>query len=144
MHEPDRVQEPLPEFHWSARVYWEDTDAGGVVYHAGYVRFLERARTEWLRSFGVGQRARMEAGGPLFAVRRMSLDFHAPARLDDLLRLTLSVARLRGASIDFLQRVLHADGTLLVSAEVQVVCIDAGFRPVRLPNDLLETFLNGV
>jgi len=135
---------PAVDFEWAARVYFEDTDAGGVVYHATYLRFMERARTEWLRSLGVGQRARMETGRPVFAVRRMTLDFHAPARLDDLLRVTVGAARVRGASMDFTQCVFHEGGTLLVSATVQVVCIDARFRPVRLPPDLLENFPNGV
>lgn len=135
---------PAEDFRWSARVYWEDTDASGVVYHAGYLRFMERARTEWLRSVGVGQRARLEAGQPVFAVRRMTLDFHAPARLDDLLSVTVGAARVRGASMEFTQRVCREDGSLLVSAAVQVVCIDARFRPVRLPLDLLENFPNGV
>jgi len=130
-------------FQWAARVYWEDTDAGGVVYHATYLRFMERARTEWLRNLGVGQRARMEAGQPVFAVRRMTLDFHAPARLDDLLCVTVVAERRRGASMDLTQHVFHEDGTLLVSAAVQVVCIDGRFRPVRMPLDLLETFPNG-
>ncbi|HAZ61754.1 MAG TPA: tol-pal system-associated acyl-CoA thioesterase [Gammaproteobacteria bacterium] len=130
-------------FQWAARVYWEDTDAGGVVYHATYLRFMERARTEWLRNLGVGQRARMEAGQPVFAVRRMTLDFHAPARLDDLLCVTVSADRRRGASLDLTQHVFREDGTLLVSATVQVVCIDSRFRPVRMPPDLLETLSNG-
>jgi acyl-CoA thioester hydrolase len=134
---------PVAGFEWAARVYWEDTDASGVVYHAGYLRFLERARTEWLRSLGVGQRARLEAGQPVFAVRRMLLDFHAPARLDDLLRVTVAAARRRGASMDLDQHVFREDGTLLVSAGVQVVCIDGRFRPVRMPPDLLESFPNG-
>jgi acyl-CoA thioester hydrolase len=85
-------------FVWPCRVYWEDTDAGGVVYHARYLHFLERARTEWLRARGHGQQQLREEDGSVFVVHRMELDFNAPARLDDLLVASVEVVESRSAS----------------------------------------------
>ncbi len=80
---------PIPVFSWPVRVYWEDTDAGGVVYHARYLHFLERARSEWLRASGIGQQQLRDEAGIVFVVHRMEIDFKAPARLDDLLTATV-------------------------------------------------------
>jgi acyl-CoA thioester hydrolase len=122
-------------FSFPARVYWEDTDAGGVVYHARHVAFLERARSEWLRTLGHGQEA-MRGGGLVFAVRDMRLDFHAPARLDDLLDVGVGVAAVRGASVVFDQDIRRG-GQRLLTARVRVAAIDAaGFRPVAIPAGL--------
>src|SRR5699024_8697482 len=92
-------------FNWRLRVYWEDTDAGGVVYHAGYLRFMERARSEWLRMRGVDQLALRERTGLGFVVRDMHIDFLAPARLDDELVVSVVVKKMRRASLSFVQRV---------------------------------------
>lgn len=117
------------------RVYYEDTDFSGVVYHASYLRFLERGRTEWLRALGVDQRA-LHAGpdAPAFAVRRMSLEFRRPARMDDELSVETELAGVRGASVELRQTVLRA-GDALVTADVTVVLV-AGGKPRRLPAPL--------
>ncbi|MFC4727787.1 tol-pal system-associated acyl-CoA thioesterase [Coralloluteibacterium thermophilus] len=120
-------------FIFPTRVYWEDTDAGGVVYHASYVRFLERARTEWLRAQGFGQRELGEREDILLVVRGMRLDFRRPARLDDLLDVTVEVGARRGASMTFAQRVCRGD-EVLVEAEVRVACINRDFKPRALPD----------
>lgn len=125
-----------PLFRLPTRIYWEDTDAGGVVYHARYVAFLERARSEWMRSLGHGQRAMGEKLDLVFAVRDMQLDFRRPARLDDALEVTVALARVRRASVEFAQQVLR-DGDVLLSARVRVAALDAGdFRPRAIPDAL--------
>jgi len=126
-----------PAFSLTSRVYWEDTDAGGVVYHASYVRFLERARTEWLRAAGYDQTRLRAEGGLLLVVRAMRLDFLAPARLDDLLTVTVHPVSAKGASLRCVQSVLHGE-RLLLTAEVEVACLRAvDFRPTRIPAGLL-------
>jgi acyl-CoA thioester hydrolase len=120
------------------RVYWEDTDAGGVVYHASYLRFLGRARTEWLRARGVDQIGLKQDRGLAFLVRDMQLDFLRPALLDDELTVTLAVTQCRAASILFAQTVVRADGICLVQANVRVACVDIRrMRPAQIPVDLL-------
>jgi acyl-CoA thioester hydrolase len=117
------------------RVYYEDTDFSGAVYHASYLRFMERGRTEWLRGLGVAQSALAAQDLAFgFAVRHMSVDFRAPARMDDLLTVETRVARIGGASLDLVQRILRGD-RLLVAAEVKIACLAHG-RPARLPQDL--------
>ena len=129
---------PAPVFSWPVRVYWEDTDAGGVVYHASYLRFLERARTEWLRALGVDQLALKQSSGLAFLVRDMQIDFLRPALLDDELSVTVVVMQRRAASILFTQTVVRADGTCLVRAHVRVACVDIRhMRPAQIPADLL-------
>jgi acyl-CoA thioester hydrolase len=122
-------------FRWRTRVYWEDTDAGGVVYHAGYLRFLERARSEWMRTAAIGQHALRQSHGIVFVVRELSIAYDKPARLDDELDSTVRVERLRAASIDFAQAITRvADGATLARAKVRVACIDAdSFVPCRIP-----------
>lgn len=128
-----------PVFVWPVRVYWEDTDAGGVVYHAGYVRFLERARSEWLRTCGVAQQRLREEHGILFVVADMQLRFLAPARLDDELEVRVNTFTRRSASLVFSQCILRpADGATLIEAQVRAACIDAArYKPVRIPDFLL-------
>ena len=127
-------------FSWPIRVYWEDTDGGGVVYHAGYLRFLERARTEWLRSVGISQEALRQAQDVVFAVRSVQMDFLAPARLDDELAATVELTAVRGASLAFRQSVVRvADGAELVRATVRAACLTAStFRPRAIPDGLLN------
>ena len=129
-----------PIFAWPVRVYWEDTDAGGVVYHARYLHFLERARSEWLRAAGVGQQqARIELG-IVFVVHRMEIAFNAPARLDDLLTATVQPADCRSASFivhQLLRR--EPEARALVEARVRIACLDAAaFRPRPIPEHLLD------
>ena len=115
------------------RIYWEDTDAGGVVYHARYLAFMERARSEWMRHLGHGQDGTRQAHGLVFAVRAMTLDFLRPARLDDALDVTVELTDCRRASLVFRQAVLR-DGERLCEATVRVASLDAaGFRPVAIP-----------
>lgn len=117
-----------------ARVYWEDTDASGIVYHANYLRFFERGRSDSLRLLGLGQRALLDAG-LAFVVRAMSLDFRKPARLDDAVEIRSSVAQISGASLVMHQRLLRA-GEELVTAEVRLACIEPAGRPRRIPRDV--------
>ncbi len=126
-------------FSWPLRIYWEDTDAGGVVYHSQYVSFLERARTEWLRSRGFGQHELATSHDVVFAVRSMQLDFLAPARLDDALEVEAGIAEVSRASLMFDQRILRPfDGKLLLTAQVKLACLAAGtFRPRAIPDVLL-------
>ena len=130
-----------PAFSIPTRVYWEDTDAGGVVYHAQYVAFLERARTEWVRSLGYGQDALRLTHGLVFAVRAMRIDFRRPARLDDALQVTVSLRRCRHASIVFAQSILR-DGELLLDAEVRCAALEAStFRPRAIPETLYQELI---
>jgi acyl-CoA thioester hydrolase len=124
-------------FDWPIRVYWEDTDAGGVVYHASYLRFLERARSEWLRSLGVDQLALKESTGLGFVVHRMEIDFLRPALLDDELIVSVAVKERRSASILFAQSITRADGTALIQAQVRAACVDLKrMRPAPIPADI--------
>jgi acyl-CoA thioester hydrolase len=126
-------------FSWPIRVYWEDTDGGGVVYHANYLRFLERARSEWLRSVGIGQEALRRDHDTVFAVRSVQMDFLAPARLDDELLATVELSAVRGASLGFRQTLVRADGTELLRATVRAACLVAStFRPRALPEGLFD------
>jgi acyl-CoA thioester hydrolase len=132
-----------PVFSWPVRVYWEDTDAGGVVYHAAYLRFLERARSEWLRARGVAQQRLREEHGILFVVADMQVKFLAPARLDDVLHADITAFTRRSASMRFAQCILRpADGGLLIEADVRAACIDAAsYKPRRIPDSLLSEFV---
>lgn len=132
-----------PVFSWPVRVYWEDTDAGGVVYHAAYLRFLERARSEWLRTCGVAQQRLREEHGILFVVAEMQVKFLAPARLDDVLHADITAFTRRSASMRFAQCILRpADAALLIEADVRAACIDAAsYKPRRIPDSLLSEFV---
>jgi len=116
------------------RVYYEDTDFSGRVYHASFLRFLERGRTEWLRARGFAHRELAEASGVAFAVRSLRIEYLAPALIDDLLRVETSVAAARGASIEFRQRVLRGDTELVTGLVLAAAIRDS--RPVRLPASL--------
>ncbi|MDB5572158.1 MAG: tol-pal system-associated acyl-CoA thioesterase [Hyphomicrobiales bacterium] len=135
----------MPSPHvFPVRVYYEDTDFSGVVYHASYLRFMERARTELLRARGVHQQAIHDgAAGEAFgfAVRRMEIDFLKPARMDDLLSVETRARAIGGASLDLEQRVLRASETLIV-AQVRIACV-AGGRPFRLPAWVREKLAGG-
>jgi len=120
-------------FTWTVRVYYEDTDAGGIVYYANYLKFFERARTEWLRSLGIDQQTLRDQHGAIFVVRSASVDYLASARLDDEVTLTLGIEKLGRASIQFVQQAWRGD-TLLAGAAVKVGCVDAvSLRPRSVP-----------
>lgn len=130
---------PAAAFCWPVRVYYEDTDAGGVVYHARYLYFMERARTEWLRRLGFEQDLLRSAHGVLFAVRRMSLEFLRPARFNDQLEIMAIPTSHGRASLDFAQQVRRpSDDILCCRASVNVACLEAvSLRPARIPTALL-------
>jgi acyl-CoA thioester hydrolase len=121
------------EFTWEVRVYYEDTDAGGIVYYANYLKFFERARTEWLRAIGVGQQVLLAEHDAMFVVKTVSADYHAPAKLDDVLKLTLRIEKLGRASIVFVQEA-WCGTSLLNTARVKVGCVDSALRPRALPD----------
>ena len=150
----------MSAFSWPARVYWEDTDGGGIVYYANYLRFLERARTEWLRSLGYSQHSLARDPGIVFAVVSLTVDYRKPARLDDELVITCEPSAEGAVTLRFSQQIFrketHASGSanaggdarracgdtrragLLVEADVRVACVDATtLRPKRLPDFLV-------
>lgn len=115
------------------RVYWEDTDAGGIVYHSNYLNFAERARSEWVRTLGLDQRALAE-GGHAFAVRRAEVDFRRPARLDDMLEVETRATGLGGASLDLAQTITRLDdGVELACLQIRLAFISLEGRPARIP-----------
>lgn len=121
------------------RVYYEDTDAGGIVYYANYLKFAERARTEVLREIGVAQRELMEGEGLAFAVRRCTVDYFAPAKLDDELQIHSTVRALGAASLDIEQSIRRSDGVgELVRLDVKIVVINKSGRASRIPEDVAE------
>jgi acyl-CoA thioester hydrolase len=121
-------------FNWPVRVYYEDTDAGGIVFYANYLKFFERARTEWLRALGVQQQTLLDADNTAFVVKNVTLDYHAAARLDDELTIRTSVEKLGRASVQFMQQAWCGD-TLLNTASVTVCCVDiTTMRPRPLPD----------
>jgi acyl-CoA thioester hydrolase len=128
----------------TVRVYYEDTDAGGVVYHARYLHFMERARTEWLRALGFEQDRLRAERGLLFTVRRMDIAFLQPARFNELLWVESAVRHCKRASMDFVQRVLHADdATPYCRANINIACVDAErLRPARIPEDIMTAILS--
>jgi len=115
------------------RVYYEDTDAGGIVYYANYLKFAERARTELLRTFGIENSGLMNEHGVAFAVKRCTVDYHKPAKLDDALVVETEVVRVGGASLDLRQRVRRGVDDL-VSIDIRLGCLDLhGGRPKAMP-----------
>ena len=130
-------------FSWPVRVYWEDTDAGGIVFYANYLKFFERARTEWLRSLGIEQRALRASSGGMFVVSDARLRYHQPARLDDELIVTASPLDVGRASMTIEQQAFlqtPAGHTLLCEGTIRVGWVDAtSYKPARIPLTLLET-----
>lgn len=126
-----------PAFLWPLRVYYEDTDHAGIVYYANYLKFMERARTEWLRSLGVAQTELREDYGLVFAVASVQADFIRPARFDDRLEVGVNITRRGRVSIDLDQPVSRAGGELLCRGAVRIACLDAAeFTPRALPSGL--------
>ena len=129
------VAPAFAEFRWPLRVYIEDTDAGGIVYYANYLKFMERARTEWLRSLGF-QHYLVSAEPVFFVVRRAEVDYRLPARLDDELTACAQVVRLGRASLHFRQRILRGD-VVLADGLIEIACVDRdSLKPRALPSTL--------
>ncbi|ADT87477.1 tol-pal system-associated acyl-CoA thioesterase [Vibrio sp. Vb2880] len=127
-------------FNWPITIYYEDTDAGGVVYHSNYLKFFERARTEMLRSIGVSQQVLLEQSIG-FVVRHADIDFLQGARLDDQLTVVTSIAELKKASLTFCQELVNPDGRLLCKAMVKVACIDnEKMKPKAMPQSIFLEF----
>jgi acyl-CoA thioester hydrolase len=125
-------------FSLPVRVYWEDTDAGGVVYYANYLRFMERARSEWLRELGFEQDQLRDEAGVVFVVRRVEIDYLTPARFNDLLDVSVRLLETGRASIDVEQQIAVGP-TRLANASVKLVCVDAArFKPAKIPAALLK------
>ena len=144
MTEPTNTPKPTAApFEHRMRVYWEDTDAGGVVFYANYLKFFERARTEWLRALGVGQQALRDATGAIFVVTDTTVRYRAPARLDDELRVTVSLRQRGTASMTIAQQAWCGEGDqarLLAEGDIRIGCVDHGtFRPRRIPNEVIAT-----
>jgi acyl-CoA thioester hydrolase len=129
-------------FRFGLRVYWEDTDAGGVVYYANHLKFFERARTEWLRSLGFSQQRLRLASGAMFVVADTSVRYLRPARLDDWLEITVEPLDVQRASMTLNQQAFRQDddgAVLLSEGSIRVGCVDAAsFKPRRIPNDILD------
>src|SRR3990172_4073873 len=120
-------------FSWPVRVYFEDTDAGGVVYYANYLLFFERARTEWLRSFGLNQDKLAQQEGLIFVVRRALLDFARPARLDDMLEVTVEPLKIAHVYVKLAQEA-RCGAQVLARAEIKVACLNMrSFKPAAIP-----------
>jgi len=132
----------LSTFSWPVRVYYEDTDLGGVVYYANYLKFLERARTEWLRALGFEQTGLAAVHGVVFVVRSISLDYLKPARFDDALVVTVEPREVGASRIALAQRVRRGEDEL-VAASVELACVNtATFRPVRIPGPVIQKMGN--
>ena len=130
------------EFISKFRVYYEDTDAAGVVYHANYLKFMERARTEWLASLGCLPQQPADQWGVIFAVRSATLEFYKPARLGNILEVSAKLVQIRGASIDIFQKIDKEQQTL-VSGSLRIACVDAmRLRACRIPLDLVQRLKN--
>ena len=124
-----------PAFRFPIRVYWEDTDAGGVVFYANYLKFFERARTEWLRAAGCGQQRLRETTGAMFIVTDTSVRYLRPARLDDVIDVTVVVSHAGRARMTIAQQAWRGDA-LLVEGTIGIGCVDAAtFKPRRIPLD---------
>jgi len=132
-----------PVFQWPVRVYWEDTDAGGIVFYANYLKFFERARTEWLRSLGVAQREMVELTGGMFVVSETKVRYLRPARLDDELIVTASLIEKGRASMTIAQQALLKNEQIdapLCEGTIRIGWVDAGtLKPARIPQIVMET-----
>ena len=125
-------------FSWPVRVYWEDTDAGGVVYYANYLKFMERARSEWLRAHGFEQDVLRDGAGIVFVVRRVEIDYLSPARFNEQLEVSVSLHEMGRASLSVKQELMRGE-TCLARAAVTLACVDAvRFKPVKIPSPLLQ------
>ena len=135
---------PAPIFRLALRVYWEDTDAAGIVFYANFLKFFERARTEWLRSRGYSQEQLRTERGTGFIVTDASVSYRRPARLDDLLDVTVALTRVGQASLQIAQQAsrIVPDGTdeLLADGTIRIGCVELGtYRPRRIPTEILQS-----
>ncbi|MBC8944243.1 MULTISPECIES: tol-pal system-associated acyl-CoA thioesterase [Xenorhabdus] len=127
-------------FRWPIRVYYEDTDASGIVYHAQYLAFYERARTEMLRDKGFHQKYMLDEQVG-FAVSRMTVDYRKPARLDDQLVVESEITNIRGASLTFIQRIIDCNDVVISNAECLIVCVNSSqMKPIALPKSIVAEF----
>jgi acyl-CoA thioester hydrolase len=128
-------------FRLPVRIYWEDTDAGGIVFYANYLKFFERARTEWLRSLGISQRELRESTGGMFVVSETSVRYLRPARLDDELLVTAQLQQAGRASMEIHQQaLLRPDDAVLATGTIRIGWVEAAtLRPARIPTMILET-----
>ncbi|MDT3705464.1 MAG: tol-pal system-associated acyl-CoA thioesterase [Thiobacillus sp.] len=125
-------------FRWPVRVYWEDTDAGGVVYYANYLKFMERARSEWLRAYGFEQDVLRDEAGVVFVVRRVEIDYLSPARFNEKLDVSVSLHEAGRASFKVRQE-LTRGADCLALAMVTLACVDVTFfKPVKIPAPILR------
>ncbi|MBC7705672.1 MAG: tol-pal system-associated acyl-CoA thioesterase [Rhodoferax sp.] len=135
---------PKTLFSWPIRIYWEDTDAGGVVFYANYLKFFERARTEWLRTLGIGQQALRASTSGMFVVSETSVKYHRPARLDDQLLVTARVLEMGRACMTIVQQALlepQPTGPLLCEATIRIGWVTGTpFKPARIPQTIQEAF----
>jgi acyl-CoA thioester hydrolase len=128
-------------FTWPVRVYYEDTDTGGVVFYANYLKFFERARTEWLRSIGFEQQKLAVEDNTIFVVRNTAVDYMSPARLDDQLEITVNIEKIGRASVSFMQEAWRIGETpvLIARGAITIACIDTvRFRPQSIPSEMLH------
>ena len=124
------------EFSWPVRIYFEDTDAGGIVYNANYLKFLERARTEWLRQLGIEQDQLLQHN-VAFVVRHIDIEFRNAARFNQLLAVSCRVAQLKRASMVFSQVIADETGRVIVTANVTIACVNlAAMKPIAIPEDV--------
>ena len=124
------------DFSATMRIYWEDTDAAGIVFYANYLKFFERARTEWLRGLGFGQEQLRTDAGIAFVVSETRLRYRRPARLDDVIDVSVAVVHLGQASLEISQEARRA-GELLADGTIRIGCVELGtFRPCRIPNEI--------
>ncbi|MEW8692194.1 MAG: tol-pal system-associated acyl-CoA thioesterase [Candidatus Thiodiazotropha endolucinida] len=133
------MNDESPVFVWPIRVYYEDTDTGGVVYYANYLKFMERARTEWLRSLGFEQDLLLQQDGIIFAVRQVELGYHAPARFNDNLEVIARLSQKGRASLTFFQEVVRpSDSQLLCRGTIKIACVNMEtMRATPIPKKLL-------
>ena len=133
------LRHPSPDFRWPVRVYWEDTDAGGIVFYANYLKYFERARTEWLRSLGHAQEAMRAEAGVMFIVTDTTVRFRRPARLDDVLDVTVQVQHAGRAQLTVAQQAWRGS-ELIAEGTIRIGCVDAGtYRPQRIPTSITRS-----
>lgn len=134
----------MSQFCWPVRVYYEDTDSGGVVYYANYLKFMERARTEYLRTMGFEQDQLRREPGILFTVHSLQVEFKSPARFNDALEVTAEISDTRRASLSFSQVVRRREeSTILCAATVRIACVDAeSFKPASIPEAIRSELVN--
>ena len=129
---------PAAHFHHTVRVYWEDTDAGGIVFYANYLKFFERARTEWLRALGHSQQAMVDTTGCMFVVQETTVRYVKPARLDDVLTITVDVRERGRASLRIAQQAWCGE-RLLAEGDIRIGCVErASMKPHRIPSPIFE------